>query len=70
MHPKDRAQMMAYLTRPSMAKGGRIGFQDGKDVRVDAIGRQNTKLMKKEESVKKNTDKIIEKKNESEIREE
>ena len=29
MHPKDRAQMMAYLTRPAMARGGRIGFDDG-----------------------------------------
>ena len=29
MHPKDRAQMMAYLTRPGMAKGGRIGFASG-----------------------------------------
>ena len=29
MHPKDRAQMMAYLTRPAMARGGRIGFKDG-----------------------------------------
>ena len=31
MHPKDRAQMMAYLTRPSKAKGGRIGFSEGTD---------------------------------------
>ena len=29
MHPKDRAQMMAYLTRPAMARGGRIGFKNG-----------------------------------------
>ena len=29
MHPKDRAQMMAYLTRPAMARGGRIGFDSG-----------------------------------------
>ncbi len=29
MHPKDRAQMMAYLTRPAMARGGRIGFDNG-----------------------------------------
>ena len=31
MHPKDRAQMMAYLTRPSKAKGERIGFSEGTD---------------------------------------
>ena len=29
MHPKDRAQMMAYLTRPGMAKGGRVPFGKG-----------------------------------------
>jgi len=29
MHPKDRAQMMAYLVRPGKAKGGRIGFSYG-----------------------------------------
>ncbi len=29
MHPKDRAQMMAYLTRPAMARGGRIGLSQG-----------------------------------------
>ena len=29
MTPKDYSQMMAYLTRPSMARGGRIGFKDG-----------------------------------------
>ena len=34
MHPKDRAQMMAYLTRPAMAQGGRIGFQDGTPKRM------------------------------------
>ena len=27
MNPKDYSQMMAYLTRPAMARGGRIGFQ-------------------------------------------
>ena len=26
MNPKDYSQMMAYLTRPAMARGGRIGF--------------------------------------------
>ena len=29
MHPKDRAQMMAYLTRPAMARGGRAKFEPG-----------------------------------------
>ena len=29
MNPKDYSQMMAYLTRPAMARGGRIGFDDG-----------------------------------------
>ena len=42
-----------------LAEGGRIGFQDGKDVHLDAIGRQNTKLIEKEESLKKIFDKIF-----------
>jgi len=29
MNPKNYSQMMAYLTRPAMARGGRIGFKDG-----------------------------------------
>ena len=29
MTPKEYSQMMAYLTRPAMARGGRIGFKDG-----------------------------------------
>ena len=29
MNPKDYSQMMAYLTRPTMARGGRIGFDAG-----------------------------------------
>ena len=29
MTPKDYSQMMGYLTRPAMARGGRIGFRDG-----------------------------------------
>ena len=29
MHPRDRAQMMAYLTRPAMADGGRAEFKRG-----------------------------------------
>ena len=31
MNPKDYSQMMGYLTRPAMARGGRIGFNDGSD---------------------------------------
>jgi len=42
-----------------LATGGRIGFQDGKDVHLDSIGRQNTKLIEKEESLKKIFDKIF-----------
>ena len=42
-----------------LADGGRIGFQDGKGVHLDAIGRQNTKRMQKEESLKKIFDKIF-----------
>ena len=29
MNPKDYSQMMGYLTRPAMARGGRIGFDNG-----------------------------------------
>ena len=29
MNPKDYSQMMAHLTRPAMARGGRIGFDNG-----------------------------------------
>ena len=29
MNPKDYSQMMAYLTRPAMARGERIGFDNG-----------------------------------------
>ena len=31
MKPSDYSQMMAYLTRPSMAKGGRASFRGGTD---------------------------------------
>ena len=30
MKPSDYSQMMAYLTRPGMAKGGRVPFGKGK----------------------------------------
>ena len=42
-----------------LADGGRIGFQDGKDVHLDAIGRRKTKSIEKEESLKKIFDKIF-----------
>ena len=29
MRPDRQKQMLAYLTRPAMAEGGRIGFKDG-----------------------------------------
>ena len=29
MNPKEYKQMMDHLTRPRMARGGRIGFDDG-----------------------------------------
>ena len=29
MNPKNYSQMMSYLTRPAMARGGRIGFDSG-----------------------------------------
>ena len=49
MHPKDRAQMMAYLTRPAMANGGRIGFDNGGDaVRLKALQADYDKFGKKE----------------------
>ena len=32
MNPKDYSQMMAYLKRPAMARGGRIGFKSGERV--------------------------------------
>jgi len=34
MTPKNYSQMMAYLTRPAMARGGRIGFQGGTDTKT------------------------------------
>ena len=45
--------------KENFADGGRIGFNDGKGVHLDAIGRQNTKSIEKEESLKKIFDKIF-----------
>jgi len=46
MNPKDYSQMMAYLTRPAMARGGRIGFKKGEraDLALENLTRmQNAK---------------------------
>jgi hypothetical protein len=46
MNPKDYSQMMAYLTRPAMARGGRIGFRKGEraDLELENLTRiQNAK---------------------------
>ena len=32
MTPKNYSQMMAHLTRPAMARGGRTGFKSGERV--------------------------------------
>jgi hypothetical protein len=37
MTPKDYSQMMAYLTRPAMARGGRIPFGDGSITKVKKL---------------------------------
>ena len=44
-----------------LAEGGRIGFKDGKDVHLDAIGRQNTKRIQKEKKYKEIIEDFIEK---------
>ena len=49
MNPKDYSQMMAYLTRPAMARGGRIGFDNGGDaVKLKALQADYDKFGKKE----------------------
>jgi len=35
MRPDKQKQMLSYLTRPAMAKGGRTGFKDGPAVKFD-----------------------------------
>ena len=54
MHPKDRAQMMAYLTRPAMARGGRMGYYPGGS--VEQFGQQI-----KDSYLKGNSGKVINK---------
>ena len=49
MKPSDYSQMMAYLTRPGMAKGGRIGFYKGESV-VKSHGQQIKELTEAGES--------------------
>ena len=49
MNPKEYSQMMAYLTRPAMARGGRIGFDNGGDaVKLKALQADYDKFGKKE----------------------
>ena len=52
MHPKDRAQMMAYLTRPAMARGGRMEYYPGGS--VEQFGQQI-----KDSYLKGNSEKVI-----------
>ena len=49
MTPKDYSQMMAHLTRPAMARGGRIGFYRGEKV-VKSHGKQIKDLTEAGES--------------------
>ena len=50
------------------AEGGRIGLQDGKSAHLDAIGRENTKLIRKEKSIKSIFDAIFDAENFGAIR--
>jgi lysophospholipase L1-like esterase len=52
--------LRAALEEPrSMAQGGRIRFQDGKDVHLDTMGRQNTTRIRKEKKLKSIFDDIF-----------
>jgi hypothetical protein len=42
MNPKEYSQMMAYLTRPAMARGGRIGFNDGSEADTSPVYNEKT----------------------------
>ena len=44
MHPKDRAQMMAYLTRPAMARGGMLVQPGFGGTRQGYAGRKTKKI--------------------------
>ena len=52
MTPKDYSQMMAYLTRPAMARGGRMGYYPGGS--VEQFGQQI-----KDSYLKGNSEKVI-----------
>ena len=47
MHPKDRAQMMAYLTRPAMARGGMLVQPGFGGTRQGYAGRKTKRLLVK-----------------------
>ena len=57
MNPKNYSQMMAYLTRPSMARGGRIGFDNGSTFNRNPKGvNQYTKNMRTFEEIQEAID--------------
>ena len=59
---------MLHEPRTMAADGGRIGLQDGKSAHLDAVGRKNTKLIRKEKSIKSLFDTIFDAENFGAIR--
>ena len=56
MRPDRMKQMMAHLTRPGMAQGGRIGFKDGmKEMEEKLRANYNKKILKELDAGKKPT---------------
>jgi hypothetical protein len=56
MRPDRMKQMMAHLTRPGMARGGRIGFKDGmKEMEEKLRANYNKKILKELDAGKKPT---------------
>ena len=54
MRPDRMKQMMAHLTRPGMARGGRIGFKDGmKEMEEKLRANYNKKILKELDAGKK-----------------
>ena len=54
MRPDRMKQMMAHLTRPGMAQGGRIGFKDGmKEMEEKLRANYNKKILKELDAGKK-----------------
>ena len=54
MRPDRMKQMMAHLTRPGMAQGGRIGFKDGmKEMEAKLRANYNKKILKELDAGKK-----------------